>query len=93
MSASNEWFKYHLTPRGWIAGSEKIDFAGLKEKEIPDDRVLTLCFHEYLSSPFSTMDKWYKEMWRHEDEALINDLIRQFGELPESYLNSGYSKR
>ena len=93
MSASNEWFEYHLTPQGWVDGSEKIDFAGLKKKEIPDDRVLTLRFHEYLSSPFSTIDKWYDEQWRHEDEDLINDLIKQFGEMPEHYRKSGYDKR
>ena len=26
MSASNEWFEYHFTPRGWESGSSKTDF-------------------------------------------------------------------
>ncbi len=91
MSLSNEWFEYHLTSSGWIEGTEKIDFAGIQEKDIPNDRVLTLHFHEYLSSRFSKMDKWYTEIWRHPDSSLVNKLIKQFGGKPKSFLD--YPKR
>jgi hypothetical protein len=92
MSGSHEWFEFHLTPKGWIAGSEKLD-AGLREKEIPEDRVLTLCFYERLSSPFSDLEKWYREKWRNTNEEVISDLTEQYGELPEAYRDSGYVKR
>jgi hypothetical protein len=93
MSASNEWFEYHLTPQGWVTGSEKIDFSGIKGKDIPTDRVLTLRFNEYMSSSFSTMDKWCDEQYRHEDESLVNRLVKQFGESPGRYKKSEYPIR
>jgi hypothetical protein len=93
MSASNEWFEYHLTPNGWIEGSEKIDFAGIKEKKVPDDKVLTLRFHEYMSSTFSPVDKWYEETYRHGEDGLVEDLTKKFGELPGSYKETEYNKR
>lgn len=56
MSASNEVFQYHLTPNGWVTGSEKIDFSGWEERPIPEDRLLTVSFREYMSSDFSAID-------------------------------------
>ncbi|WP_456325226.1 hypothetical protein [Desulfonauticus submarinus] len=85
MSASDEWFDYHLTPQGWVEGSRKIDFVGVKEKKVPKDRVLTLRFHEYMSSGFSPMDIWYEELWRHENETLVQNLIKRYGNIPEHY--------
>jgi hypothetical protein len=93
LSASNEWFEYHLTPQGWVDGSEKIDFSGVKEKEPPADRVLTLRFHEYMSSGFSPIDKWCDEQFRHEDKLLVNKLLEQFGEVPRQFKKSDYPKR
>jgi len=58
MSASNEWFEYHLTSSGWVCGSQRLDFAGIKEKETPEGRVLTVRFYEYLSSVYSKPDLW-----------------------------------
>lgn len=88
MSASNEWFDYHLTPNGWVEGSEKIDFGGVHTKKIPDDRVLTLRFHEYLSSPFSKMETWYDEAWRHSDVTLVKTLIGRYGSKPACYADN-----
>ena len=89
MSASNEWFEYHLTPAGWVAGSEKIDFAGLKPKPAPIDRVLTVRYHEFMSSSFSKMKKWREEVWRSDDEAKVRELVATHGKAPEGY--QGYS--
>jgi len=93
MSASNEWFEYHLTVRGWINGSEKLDVVGIKEKQLPHDRVLTLRFHDYLSSSFSGMDRWYEEQFRSEDDYLVNELLNKFGEIPEYCKHYNYYKR
>lgn len=40
MAASNEWDEWHLTPSGWVKGTEKTDFA-LNEVPPPKDRVAT----------------------------------------------------
>lgn len=52
MSLSNEWFEYHLTPAGWIAGTEKLD-SGTRNVPVPTDRVLTVQFHDSRSSIYS----------------------------------------
>ena len=81
MAASNEWFDYHLTPRGWELGTNKTDFA-YEEKAPPSDRVLTIRLTEYLSSHFSTMDRGREELWRSPDEAGMAALIKTFGSSP-----------
>jgi len=38
MSASKEWTEWHLTPTGWVRGSEKVDYQGVAysgERERP----------------------------------------------------------
>lgn len=85
MSASNEWFEFHLTPGGWVGGSEKLDFVGTKDKEVPQDRVLTLTFYEKLSSPFSRTELYYTEDWRHSDSNLVNTLVEKHGAKPPNY--------
>ncbi len=79
MSASNEWWDWHLTPDGWVEGSEKLDFSELKEKEVPANRVLTIRHHERMSSPFSKLEVWASEEWRHPDNNLVTSLIEKYG--------------
>jgi len=92
MSASNEWFEFHLTPNGWVKGSERFDF-GLEEKIAPNDRVLTLRFYEYMSSPFSSISKYREKLYHHENNELVNSLVDRFGELPKNYEESEYPER
>lgn len=42
MSASDEWEDVHLTPSGWVDGSDKRDFAGVTHRPVPPDAVLTV---------------------------------------------------
>ena len=84
MSASHEWTEYHLTPDGWKQGSWRIDFGNTHEKDSPPDRVLTCVYHEKLSSVYSQMDRYVNETWRSEDDAVIDALIKQYGECPNS---------
>lgn len=81
MSLSSESWQYHLTPHGWVEGSESLDF-GTKERPIPADRVLTVTQHYYLSSRWSKPDQWSSIDWQHSDGALVASLKEKFGELP-----------
>ena len=84
MSASHEWTEYHLTSRGWKQGSWKIDFGDVNKKQPPPDRVLSCVYHEKLSSVFSQMSRYVDEIWRSNDKAKVNELLKEFGECPDS---------
>ncbi len=79
MSASNEWWDFHLTPQGWVDGSYKEDFGGTKEVDPPPDRVLTMRYKEYQSSPFSRCTTSWEERWRSADEPTVQSLLAQYG--------------
>jgi hypothetical protein len=81
MAASNEWFEYHLTPRGWEMGSNKTDFAR-EEKDPPPDRVLTVRVSEFMSSSFSTLERGQQELWRSPNSERVAALVKQFGASP-----------
>lgn len=84
MSASNEWSEYHLTPRGWEAGSEKLDFGGVTSAPTPEDRVITIREHEYISSSFGPMEMWSAVVWTSADSARVSDLQSQYGALRDA---------
>ncbi len=92
MSLSNEWWEYHLTPGGWLEGSEKLDFAGVKEKPIPPDRVLTLKFRERQSCFYASVERWYEVVWRHRDRRTTRSLVEEFGNLPERFRDGTWRK-
>lgn len=81
MSVSNEWTEWHLTLRGWEEGSTKTD-AALKESAPPEDRVLIMKYHEYLSSRFSKADVGTKEVWSSSDTLSVTTLLAHFGKCP-----------
>jgi len=84
MSFSNEWAEWHLTPRGWERGSEMLDSPGLREKDPPLDRVLSVKWHEEQTSGYARMRRNSSEIWRGDDAALIQRLLKQYGPAPES---------
>jgi hypothetical protein len=83
MSHSNEWTDWHLTPRGWERGSTRVDGAGVTEKAIPGDRVLTKRWAEEKPSSFGGMSKELEDKWESDDKAAIEALIDKFGKCPE----------
>jgi hypothetical protein len=83
MSLSNEWTEYHLTPRGWVEGSSRVDIGNVTTMPIPADRVLTKTYHETQSSSFSKMHKRTEEDWRSDNEMLIRELLQKFGPCPQ----------
>jgi hypothetical protein len=79
MTASREWTEYHLTPAGWMRGSEKTDF-DQNEVTPPADRVLTMRYVEEHAGYSGSQD--HEEVWRSEDAAEVKTLLDQHGPAP-----------
>jgi hypothetical protein len=80
MSASYEWTEWHLTPAGWIRGSERTDFSKTI-KEPPTDRVLTVTYTDE-NSGYSAHQS-HSEDWRGEDADSVAALLEQYGPAPK----------
>jgi hypothetical protein len=83
MAASKEWTEWHLTPRGWESGDEKTDFAPVKSKPTPVDRVLTVTYKE-VSNGYGPVHSSHQEIWRVSDDDAIAALVGAFGSAPKS---------
>jgi hypothetical protein len=84
MSFSKEYTEYHLTPRGWEMGSERVDFQGTTFKDAPADRVQTYRWLEEQTSPYAKMWRGLELLWESNDKEAIKRLRDQFGEPPHS---------
>lgn len=80
MSASHEWYEWHLTPGGWVEGTEHMDH-GTLERPTPTDRVATYKLDEYMGSVFSAMHRTWQRLWQAEGVD-IAPLLREHGEHP-----------
>lgn len=86
MSAENDWFEYHLTPKGWIVGSKKVGhFGEADEISPPKGRVLTLLFRTYQSCLADKTRHWYEEKWKSDDGDSLSTLMKKFGDRPKGY--------
>jgi hypothetical protein len=83
MSERHEWTEWHLTPRGWESGSNRIDPNNVTEKEIPVDRVISYRYREFMSSSFSKMDISLREVWNSQNKSVIKNFIQEFGSCPQ----------
>ncbi len=83
MSLSNEWTEWHLTPEGWVRGTEKEDFRTIT-REPPAERVKTVRWHDYLSSRFSKPDRYHSDIWVSSDRSAVAALEAKFGPPPDS---------
>ena len=81
MAASREWTEYHLTPRGWEAGTTSID-GNRRERPTPADRLRTCTYQEEQSSVFSSVHKTTQTSWSSENADEIARLEQQFGACP-----------
>ncbi len=82
MSLSSEHFKHHLTPSGWVAGSEKLDFCAEKVVPPPVDTLLTVNEHRSISHWTANEDVDFYEVWRSSDSAALNAAIAKYGDRP-----------
>jgi hypothetical protein len=90
VSASNEYFDYHLTPRGWVDGDESKDFVGETKRSVPSDRELTVRFSERMSSVYSDMERNLRVIWHSGNREEVSRLISNFGYPPHPYADKFY---
>jgi hypothetical protein len=89
MSATNEWWEFHLTKDGWITGSEQLDFGPEKSVPTPPNTLLTRRYKEYASSTFSAVERTYSD--RGEKTEEVKSLLRKFPHPRKSFENySGF---
>lgn len=82
MAASDEWTDWHLTPSGWVKGSQETDYS-TTEKVTPEDAVLTMRWHVYQGSAHGRTQRYHEETWAVADRSLIDKLQSQHGEAPK----------
>jgi len=81
MAASNEWTEWHLTPDGWIRGSQRTDFQKVLEAP-PPNRVKTCQYKELISSPTSELKTSLDTVWESENSGEVERLASLFGQCP-----------
>ena len=82
MSLSDEWTEWHLTPLGWVRGSNRTDGIGVAAKPEPPDRVLTYRWCEEQSSSYSRANREREKVWESTDKVPVPKLLGQFGAAP-----------
>jgi hypothetical protein len=82
MAASNEWERYHLTPRGWIRGSSKTDGQPEETVPAPVDTLYTITWREYQPTGLSLPSSWWEPPSYEGSDLAVIDLLKKYGELP-----------
>ena len=82
---SDEYFIMHLTPHGWVKGTEKAA-DGMVERSMPDSTVFSLTFHETVSGILSQPEQWVDVKYRIDASSdMIKILFSTYGKLPERF--------
>ena len=82
---SDEFYIMHLTPHGWVDGTEKTD-GGTVERSVPDDTVCSLTFHETIRGILSQQERWVEAEYRTDKSSdMIKILFATFGKLPARF--------
>lgn len=87
MSASHETFEWHLTPDGWVAGSEFLDFGGKTIRSSPQNRIATFVLEEHQGHALDEMQSTWAQTWVQPDTD-IDSLYEKFGMHPDYVANS-----
>lgn len=80
MSLSNDSWEWHLTPTGWVLGTERLD-QFVESREIPVDRVLSGRFEETLEDAFSELVLNWEVIWA-STSIDPKPLLAKFGHKP-----------
>jgi hypothetical protein len=80
MAVDNLETEYHLTPSGWVEGTERFFGDVTKRVDPPASRVLTIVGKIYQSSGYSPEERSRREEWRLPSisDAELADLERKF---------------
>jgi hypothetical protein len=80
MSLSDEWENMHLTPSGWVQGSQKLDFQrNTDDKPVPEDAVLTAYRKVYVGAIGATPQVTENTTNLSDNLELIESLLAKFG--------------
>ncbi len=83
MSLTSDRIDHHLTEKGWVLGTERIDFV-LQTVPVPDDCVMTVQEHIYRASYQDDEEISFKETFLSSDVARLERLTALHGKLPET---------
>ena len=82
---SDEYFIMHLTPHGWVEGTEKT-VVGMVERPMPDSTVFSLTFHETVSGILSQPEQRVDVKYRIDASSdMLKILFATYGKLPERF--------
>ena len=82
---SDEYYIMHLTPHGWVEGTEKTA-RGTVERPVPGDVVFSLTFHETVSGILSQPEQWVDVRYRIDaSSGMLKILFATYGKLPERF--------
>lgn len=82
MSASDEWTEWHLTPRGWEAGTKLRDHGFIANDPRPADAVLTERYEEEMPYWGGRWIRDVSRVWGCEDAERIQALLQEHGPCP-----------
>lgn len=84
---SDEYYIMHLTPHGWVNGTEKTS-VGTVEHPTPDDALLSLTFHETVRGLLSQKERRVKvEYWIDKSSGMFMILFATYGKLPVRFMS------
>ena len=82
---SDEYYIMHLTPHGWVDGTEKTNGKTV-ERSVPHDAVCSLTFHETIQGILSQKERWVETEYRIDQSSdMLKILFATFGKLPERF--------
>ena len=82
---SDEYFIMHLTPHGWVDGTEKMA-ERMVERSMPVSTVLTLTFHETVSGILSMPEQKVDVKYHVDSKSdILKILFATYGKLPERF--------
>jgi hypothetical protein len=82
MSLSSESTYWHLTRKGWVAGTTSYDF-GYVSRPDPADRLMTCYYFEKLTHVRSKPHVGVEVIWQSDDSERVEQLLKRFGSCPQ----------
>ena len=82
---SDKYYIMHLTPHGWVHGTEKTS-KGTVERPIPNDTVFCLIFHETVRGLLSQKEQWVEVEYQIDCSSdMLKILFATYGKRPEQF--------